>query len=130
MRITVPMLVVCASLSACGGGGGPDDSSVSEKDRKLSAEDSSVSVYKSTGATQCAGNGMSLTTMQGQLTAVKVEVRSAACGADGMVYPAACGASDGRIGVFQIPAAQVSAAAEAGFALLSTRPDATIVPCT
>lgn len=115
MRNIVTMSVVLASLSACGGGDIEDNSS--------------VSVFKYNGTVQCAGGGLTLTEMQGQLTAANVQVRAAACGTDGSVQAAVCGAPDGRIGIFQTPAAQVSAATGAGFALLRTKPDAKTVPC-
>lgn len=129
MRTTVAILVALASLSACGGGGSAQDSS-SEKDRRLSADDTTVTVYKSTGGVQCGGSGLSLTAMQEQLATANVKVRSAACGGDGMMYPAVCGAPDGRIGIFDIPATHASAAAGAGFALLNANPVERIVPCT
>jgi hypothetical protein len=115
MRIFVTMSMVLAALSACGGG-----------DR---ADDGSVSVYKYNGTVQCASGGLTLTQMQGQLTAANVQVRASACGNDGTAQPALCGAPEYRIGIFQIPAAQVSAAASAGFAPLSAKPGAKTVSC-
>ena len=112
MRIIATMSVVIATLSACGG-----------------QDDSSVSVYKYNGAVQCVSAGLTLTQMQDELSAANVQVRAAACGTDGIMQPALCGAPDGRIGIFQIPAAQESAAAAAGFAALRTKPEAKTVPC-
>lgn len=114
MRTIFTMAVVMASLSACGGGSDNEDS---------------VSVFKSNGAVQCTGGGVTLATLEGQLTAGKVQVRASACGNDGLVYAAVCGAPDGRIGIFQIPSDQVAAAAAVGFAPLSTAPGAKVVPC-
>jgi len=71
-----------------------------------------------------------LAALQAQLTAANVEVRSAACGTDGFLYPAICGVPDGRIGIFEISPAQAEAAAAAGFKPLSTAPQAQIISCT
>jgi hypothetical protein len=115
MRIFVTMSMALAALSACGGGD--------------SADDGSVSVYKYNGTVQCASGGLTLAQMQGQLSAASVQVRASACGTDGTVQPEVCGAPDSRIGIFQIPAAQVSAAAAAGFAPLRSKPGAKTVSC-
>lgn len=117
MRILVLALAVLASLSACGGGENED-------------EEASSKVFKSMGSLQCSGGGVSLSALQAQLTAANVQVRSAACGTDGMALPAVCGISDGRIGIFEISPAQAEAAAAAGFKPLSTVPAAKVIPCT
>lgn len=117
MRPACIPLVVVLALAACGGGAD-------------GIREDAVSVFKYTGSVQCAGGGLSLSTMQGQLLAANVQVRSASCGADGMAYPGACGGPDGRLGIFQVPAAQVQAAGTAGFTPLSTLPLAGTVPCT
>ena len=127
MRKMMAMSIVLAALSACGGGG---NDSAGRGELRLPVVDNIVSVAKSAGAIQCQGAGLSLAALQGQLTEAKVAVREAACGADGVVYPAVCGAPGGRIGVFQIAAADLPAAEAAGFKPLSTMPDATIVPCS
>lgn len=116
MRILVLTLAALASLTACGGGG--------EK------EEASTQVFKTMGSLQCSGGGVSLSALQAQLTAANVEVRSAACGTDGMFPPAVCGAPDSRIGIFEISPSQAEAAAAAGFKPLSTAPTAKIIPCT
>ncbi len=116
MRVLVPTLAVLTSLSACGGGG--ED------------EEASSQVFKTMGSLQCTGGGVSLSDLQAQLTAANVQVRSAACGTDGMFPPAVCGASDTRIGIFEISPSQAEAAAAAGFKPLSTAPKARIIPCT
>ena len=115
MRLTCITLVVVSALAACGGADGVGEYA--------------VSVYKYTGSVQCTGGGLSLSAMQGMLIAANVQVRSASCGADGMVYPRVCGGPDGRLGIFQVPAAQVPAARAAGFSPLSTLPLAGAVPC-
>ena len=115
MRMLVPTLAVLASLSACGGG---DDDEANNK------------VFKSMGSVQCSGGGVSLAALQAQLTAANVQTLSAACGTDGLAQPTVCGASDGRIGIFEISSSQASAAAAAGFTPLSTLPAAKTIPCS
>ena len=115
MRVLVLTLAILASLTACGGG---ED------------EEASSKVFKSMGSLQCSGGGVSLAALQARLAAANVEVRSAACGTDGVALPAICGTPDGRIGIFEISPAQADAAAAAGFKPLSTVPAAKIIPCT
>lgn len=115
MRLLLPVLAVVASLAACGGSG---------------EEDTGIKVFKSMGSLQCSGGGVSLAALQAQLTAANVQVRSAACGTDGQPTPAICGSPDGRIGIFEISAAQGAAAAAAGFTSLSTLPGAKTIPCS
>ncbi|MFC5461024.1 hypothetical protein [Massilia niabensis] len=81
------------------------------------------------GTLQCGGGGVSLAALQAQLAAANVQVRSAACGTNGMATPTVCGAPDGRIGIFEISPAEAGAAAAAGFLPLSTMPAAKTIPC-
>lgn len=115
MRILVLTLAALASLTACGGG---EDEEASNK------------VFKSMGSLQCSGGGVSLSALQAQLTAANVQVRSAACGTDGVAAPTVCGTPDGRIGIFEISPDQAGAAAAAGFKPLSTLPTAKVISCT
>ncbi|HBI69787.1 MAG TPA: hypothetical protein DDZ22_12470 [Massilia sp.] len=121
MRILLPVLAV-ASLAACGGGdsGGPD----------IETRAAGIKVFKATGSLQCSGGGLSLSALQAQLTAAKVQVRSAECGTDGQPVPAVCGVPDGKIGIFELPIAEEAAAAAAGFKPLSTLPGAKTAPCS
>lgn len=121
MRILLPVLAV-ASLAACGGGdsGGPD----------IETRAAGIKVFKATGSLQCSGGGLSLSALQAQLTAAKVQVRSAECGTDGQPVPAVCGVPDGKIGIFELPIAEEAAAAAAGFKPLSTLPGAKAAPCS
>lgn len=114
MRSFLPALVILASLVACGGG---------------ADEEARTKVYKSMGSLQCSGGGVSLVALQGQLAALNVQVKSAACGTDGLAHPTACGTTDGKIGVFEVSSSQASAAATAGFTPLSTLPTAKTIPC-
>ena len=70
-----------------------------------------------------------MSTLQSQLEAADVKVLGSSCGSDGRIYPAMCGASNGRIGIFEIPRAQLSKITALGFALLSDLRDATRVAC-
>lgn len=114
MRSFLPTLIILAPLVACGG----------------SDEEVGTKVFKSMGSLQCSGGGVSLPVLQGQLTVLNVRVLSAACGTDGIAHPATCGATDGKIGIFEISAGQAGAAAAAGFTSLKTLPAAKTMACT
>jgi len=86
-------------------------------------------MYKYAGSVQCTGGGASLAEMERQLTDAGIKVLNSSCGRDGNAYPATCGLADGRIGVFEVPAAQAPAAAAIGFAPLSNLPAATKTAC-
>lgn len=92
------------------------------------AEDS-VQVYKSTGSTQCQADGLSLAELTEQLNRAQVRVLDTACGVDGRIRTTVCGAPDGSIVVFDIPAAEAPQAAQAGFNPMSSLPDARIRDC-
>lgn len=115
MRSVVLTLAMMTSLAACGGG---------------NDEEASSKVFKSMGSLQGSGGGVSLPALQAQLAAANVQVRSAACGTDGLATATVCGAPDGRIGIFEIAPAQAGAAAAAGFSPLSTLPSAKTLPCS
>lgn len=108
-------LVACALLagSACG----------------HDASGTGIRYYKSLGSVQCTGGGKSAAELGQDLTAAGVTVIRTACGVDGNLYAAVCGAPDGRIGIFEIEAGSANAAAALGFAPLTTLPEATEVPC-
>lgn len=89
----------------------------------------SVSVYKSLGSLQCGAGGASVDTLEAQLRAAGVAVRATACGTDGRMRPAVCGAPDGRIGIFDVPASQRRQALAQGYSLLASLPDAQRVAC-
>ena len=116
-RIIASSSLVLYSLTACGGNGG-EPSPVGK-----------TSVYKSMGTLQCGVGGLSLAALQTQLSGANIQVASAACGVDGLSRPTTCGVDDGRIGIFEIPSDKVSAAATAGFSLLTTVPTAKTIPC-
>ena len=88
-----------------------------------------VSVYKYVGSKQCRGGGMSLATMMRQLSDAGIPAMNVSCGVDGRMYPAMCGAADGRSGILEVPEAKVAAAAARGFAPLSGLPEASKTVC-
>lgn len=110
---TAILTIVTAALAGCGGG---DDMTI-------------VSVAKSLGSVQCAGGGQSLAALEGQLRDVGVGVVAGTCGHDGIVRPAVCGASDGRIAIVDIDADQLPAASSLGFVPLDNLPFAQRAPC-
>lgn len=89
-----------------------------------------VSVSKSLGSVQCQpGSGITLSALQSELEAADIKVLGSSCGSNGRIYPAVCGASNGRIGILEILPAHLSKAAALGFVPLSDLPDATRVAC-
>lgn len=88
-----------------------------------------VSVYKYVGSRQCEGGGTPVEKMMRQLSEAGIPVMNVHCGTDGRMYPAMCGAPDGRIGILEVPEGKVSAAAARGFAPLSNLPEASKTVC-
>ena len=89
-----------------------------------------VSVYKPLGSVQCEpASGVTIAALKSQLEAADIKVLGSSCGSDGRIYPAVCGASNGRIGIFEIPPTQTKKIAALGFAPLSGLPDATRSAC-
>ena len=89
----------------------------------------SARVFKSTGSVQCAEGGTDLSTFARQLEAAGLKVISSACGSDGRMRVAMCGAPDGRVAIFELSSADAQSSAKLGFAPLSKLPDAQLVPC-
>ena len=88
-----------------------------------------VRVFKSTGSVQCAEGGTDLSTFARQLEQAGLKVLSSACGSDGRMRAAMCGAADGRVAIFELSSADAQASSLLGFAPLSKLPDAQVVPC-
>lgn len=86
-------------------------------------------VFKATGSLQCGDGGTPLPVMARQLGDAGVNVITSSCGRDGRMHPAVCGASDGRIAIFEVAAADAAAAAKLGFLPLAQLPDARPAPC-
>jgi hypothetical protein len=64
-----------------------------------------------------------------QLVGAGVIVLRSACGTDGLMRPAVCGASDGRIAIFAIASKDEDAARKLGFMPLKSLPEATVTKC-
>ena len=88
-----------------------------------------VRVFKYAGSVQCTGGGADLSAMTRQLRDAGLQVISSACGTDGRMRVAMCGASDGRVGIFELSSKDAQLAAKLGFNLLSELPEAKTVPC-
>lgn len=88
-----------------------------------------VRVFKSMGSVQCAEGGTDLSTFARQLEAAGLKVISSACGSDGRMRVAMCGAPDGRVAIFELSTADAQSSATLGFAPLSKFPNAQVVPC-
>jgi hypothetical protein len=92
-----------------------------------SAPGATVTVFKHLGSKQCSGGGQTVPELARALTDAGVPVLAQRCGSDGRMYPAMCGAADGRIGAFDIAASHAEAAARLGYRPLG--PDARVQPC-
>ncbi len=89
-----------------------------------------VKVYKASGSTQCnPGSGTPVKVMLDQFAAAGIPVRTMACGTDGAMHTTVCGAPDGAIRIFEIPARDYPKGAAQGFLPLSTLPGAKETPC-
>lgn len=97
--------------------------------RQDDGSEQTVQVFKSFGSVQCHGGGADLATLSGQLLGAGLSVRDATCGSDGLMHMTVCGAGDGRIGIFEIAAGDLSQAEQLGFTPLSQLPDAEASPC-
>jgi hypothetical protein len=95
----------------------------------LRAQPEVVAVWKSLGSRQCSGGSTSVESLASQLRQAGVAVHAAACGHDGRMRPAVCGQPDGRIGLFDIAAADLDRATALGFRPRAGLPDATALPC-
>jgi len=117
MRRLVSSLVAAGLLGACGGGGG------------VGSAPAAVAVYVLLGSMQCSGGGTTAGALQQQLIAHSIDVIASRCGLDGLPRPMVCGASDGRIAIFDVVETQAALALAIGFTLLSTLPNPTVFDC-
>lgn len=88
-----------------------------------------VKIYKYQGSLQCQGGGLSLKQMRQQLLRAGIKAVKSSCGVDGMIYPAVCGAPDGKINIFTINSKSLVKAQSQGFDLLKNLPDAQSTNC-
>jgi hypothetical protein len=93
------------------------------------AEPPPLSVAISLGTRQCAAGGQQPEDLARRLRESGVQVLAQTCGSDGRMRPAMCGAADGRLAIFEIPAAQWAAAQALGYVRLDSMPDAQREPC-
>lgn len=93
------------------------------------ADGATITVAKSNGARQCESGHVTVAAMKSQLTDNSIEVRSLACGTDGLTRPAVCGAEAGQLNLYGIAAADLDKARGLGFQPLSDWPEASEVPC-
>lgn len=77
-----------------------------------------VRVAQALGSKQCEAGGRTVADLRAGLERAGVAIVRAACGSDGRVRAQVCGAPDGRLAIFEIPADAGAAAAAAGFPLL------------
>ncbi|MBE7419198.1 MAG: hypothetical protein HS128_15945 [Ideonella sp.] len=113
----VALLLSVLLVGSCGGGG------------DAGGGPAVVAVYTSFGSVQCDGGGDTLTQLQQSLIAAGIEVLASRCGLDGVIRPAVCGESDGRIAIFDIAQPELAVALLIGFAMLNTLPGASAVVC-
>ena len=81
------------------------------------------------GTQQCQAGGPTPDALAAALREAGIPVAQVACGHDGRIRPAVCGAPDGRLAIVDIPA-ELQARAEAlGWRPLASMPDASRQPC-
>lgn len=89
-----------------------------------------VHVFTYAGSVQCSpGSGASLADMALPLKDAGVRVVRAVCGKDGVLATARCGAGDGRIGIFEIPASDLKKATSLNYPRTAALPDLIEVEC-
>ncbi len=88
-----------------------------------------VKMARPLGSLQCTGGGTTPEALQRELAAKGVKARAPSCATDGRMHAAMCGASDGRLGVLEVDAADQAAAEAAGFKPLEQWRGAVAVPC-
>ncbi|MFM7706600.1 MAG: hypothetical protein ACKO9D_01005 [Gammaproteobacteria bacterium] len=93
------------------------------------APNATIDLYKGLGRKQCETGGGTLDTLRAQLTRAGVTPTAAACGTDGMMRVAMCGAGTGDIGIFTVRKSDAARAARIGFRPLSDLRDAERTAC-
>lgn len=86
-------------------------------------------IASSNGARQCESGRVSPSAMKRELLAGGVNVVSMACGSDGLMHPAVCGADAGEINIFEISSGDMDKAESLGFKPLSDWPDTRGISC-
>ena len=88
-----------------------------------------VAVVKSLGHRQCEDGGATPASLGQALRAGGVQVLVEACAHDGRMRPAVCGAPDGVMAWFEIPADQLAQAQALGYVTAASLPDLRRQPC-
>lgn len=88
-----------------------------------------VPMARPLGSLQCSGGGTTPEAMVRELAAKGVKARAPSCATDGRMHAAMCGASDGRLGVVEVDAADQATAEAAGFKPLAQWRGSVAVPC-
>lgn len=78
-----------------------------------------VKVYKSDGSTQCNNDGTPPDVMISELTNAGIDVVCSETGSDGLIRPAVCGGSTGKLNVYKIYKVNLVDAQKLGFEPLS-----------
>ena len=106
-RLTTSTLfaVLIPMCSAC---------SVAEVER----DEDVMSMYKSVGSVQCGENLITRENLADEVAALQrvgVDVVSADCGLDDMMYASVCGAGTGEVWIIEVPSRHEGKAASTGF---------------
>jgi hypothetical protein len=88
-----------------------------------------VALFKPLGTRQCEVGGATPEALAKGLQDAGVQVMALACGHDGRMRPAVCGAPDGRLVIVDVPAAQQAKAEGLGWRPLAQLTDARRQPC-
>jgi hypothetical protein len=88
-----------------------------------------VALFKPLGTRQCESGGPTPGAVAQGLHDAGVQIMALACGHDGRMRPAVCGAGDGRLVIVDVPAGQQAAAETQGWRPLTQVPDARRQPC-
>lgn len=88
-----------------------------------------LAVARSLGTRQCESAGATPQALAQALRDAGLEVRAVACGHDGRMRPAVCGAPDGRLAIVDIPGDQAARAQALGWVPLADLRDAQRQPC-
>lgn len=88
-----------------------------------------VTVLRSLEGRQCESGGLTLADLEKRLAAAGVKAAAGRCASDGRMRPQMCGAPDGRLGLFEIDAADRAKALAAGFQLPPAGDAPVVQPC-
>lgn len=88
-----------------------------------------VTVAQSLGNRQCEAGGRTLQSVAQSVRDAGIPVLAQACGHDGRMRPAVCGAPDGALAILDIPSDRLTQARSLGFVTLDSLPDARRQAC-